>query len=294
MLKPIAAALMLTALTFQTAAHAAPDDMDKLLAQKGLVSRLGDSIQHATDRAADLVLTAMGAIGVPYRLGGASAETGFDCSGFVRAIFQQSEGLLLPRTAAEQAAATQQIAKADLKPGDLVFFNTLRRPNSHVGIYVGDGKFIHSPRTGAHVRVESMNVRYWQSRFNGARRVLLGEAPATAAASAAQSPQSPSPAATALTAALSKAERNAPSATVTAAAAATATATAQATLNGAPRLLNRPSPAPRSVRLGNAGGSKSVQGKKAKSKPAAAQLRQASAKPGKPGAKRPSAATRRA
>lgn len=263
MLKPIAAALMLTALTFQTA-HAAPDDMENLLNQKGLASRLGDSIQHATDRAAELVLTAMGAIDVPYRLGGASAETGFDCSGFVRAIFQQSEGLELPRTAAEQAAATQHIAKTDLQPGDLVFFNTLRRPNSHVGIYVGDGKFIHSPRTGAHVRVESMNVRYWQSRFNGARRVLLGKTPAAATTAHAE-------AASAIATATAGSTENAPAA-------------AQTALSTAPRMLSRPSPAPRSVRLGS--------NNSAKAKPAAAQphKRKAAAKP----AKRPSTATRRA
>ncbi|MFD1710866.1 NlpC/P60 family protein [Ottowia sp. GY511] len=155
------------------AAHAAPqDDLDKFLVQKGLMSRLGDTIQQATDRAGQLVSHAMQSLGVPYRMGGTSAEGGFDCSGFVRAMYQQTVGLMLPRTAAEQAAATSRIDKADLKPGDLVFFNTLRRTNSHVGIYVGDGKFIHSPRTGAHVRVESMNISYWQARFDGARRVL--------------------------------------------------------------------------------------------------------------------------
>lgn len=155
------------------AAHAAPqDELDKFLVQKGLMSRLGDTIQQATDRAGQLVSHAMQSLGVPYRLGGTSAEGGFDCSGFVRAMYQQTVGLMLPRTAAEQAAATSRIDKADLKPGDLVFFNTLRRTNSHVGIYVGDGKFIHSPRTGAHVRVESMNISYWQTRFDGARRVL--------------------------------------------------------------------------------------------------------------------------
>lgn len=154
-------------------AFAAPqDDLDKLLAQKGLMARLGDTIQQATDRAGDLVSHAMQSLGVPYKLGGTSAETGFDCSGFVRAMYQQTVGLMLPRTSAEQAAATSRIEKTDLKPGDLVFFNTLRRTNSHVGIYVGDGKFIHSPRTGSQVRVESMNISYWQRRFDGARRVL--------------------------------------------------------------------------------------------------------------------------
>jgi len=84
-------------------------------------------------------------------------------------------GHLLPRRAEEQAAATEKIDRSELKPGDLVFFNTMRRTFSHVGIYVGEGKFIHSPRTGAQVRVEDMNGSYWQRRFDGARRVLSQE-----------------------------------------------------------------------------------------------------------------------
>ena len=76
---------------------------------------------------------------------------------------------------AEQAAATQRIDKSDLQPGDLVFFNTMRRTFSHVGIYVGDGKFIHSPKPGAQVRVEDMRAGYWQTRFDGARRVLISQ-----------------------------------------------------------------------------------------------------------------------
>jgi len=156
-------------------AHAAPgnsaDDMDKLLADKGLLTRLDQVRQNVRDRASELVVNAMGFLGVPYKRGGNTLETGFDCSGFVRAIYEQSVGLLLPRKAEQQAAATQSIDKNDLQPGDLVFFNTLRRAFSHVGIYVGDGKFIHSPKPGAEVRVESMGVDYWARRFDGARRV---------------------------------------------------------------------------------------------------------------------------
>lgn len=156
-------------------AHAAPgnsaDDMDKLLVDKGLLTRIDQVRQNVRDRASELVVNAMGFLGVPYKRGGNNLETGFDCSGFVRAIYEQSVGLLLPRKAEQQAAATQSIDKKDLQPGDLVFFNTLRRAFSHVGIYVGDGKFIHSPKPGAEVRVESMGVDYWARRFDGARRV---------------------------------------------------------------------------------------------------------------------------
>ena len=154
----------------------ATDDMQKLLADRGLITQIGGQFeqvrQTVTDTASDLVGNAMGFLGVPYKRGGNSAETGgFDCSGFVRAIYKQTLGLVLPRRADQQAAATQAIDRKDLQPGDLVFFNTMRRAFSHVGIYVGNGKFIHAPRTGADVRVEDMGVSYWRSRFSGARRV---------------------------------------------------------------------------------------------------------------------------
>ncbi|PNG56171.1 Gamma-DL-glutamyl hydrolase precursor [Variovorax sp. WDL1] len=159
------------------AAHAAPhqdqpEELDVMLAEKSMIGQFQQVRQTVVARTSDLVVTAIGFLGVPYRRGGNTAETGFDCSGFVRAMYNQTVGHLLPRRAEEQAAATQKIDRNDLKPGDLVFFNTMRRAFSHVGIYVGDGKFIHAPRTGAEVRVESMNGSYWQRRFNGARRVL--------------------------------------------------------------------------------------------------------------------------
>ncbi len=176
----------LCALLFACAsAHAAPDarpvedDMQRLLARKGLISQINSQLhvagQSMAARTSELVGTAMGFLGVPYRRGGNSADTGFDCSGFVRAIYSQTVGLVLPRRAAEQAQATQTIDKQDLQPGDLVFFNTMRRTFSHVGIYVGEGKFIHAPRTGAQVRVESMQTPYWSRRFDGARRVDTAE-----------------------------------------------------------------------------------------------------------------------
>ena len=89
----------------------------------------------------------------------------------MRAVYQRTLGKVLPRRAAEQAQATQSIDKEELQPGDLVFFNTMHRAFSHVGIYIGNNQFIHSPRTGSTVRVEDMSKSYWQTRFNGARRV---------------------------------------------------------------------------------------------------------------------------
>lgn len=130
------------------------------------------SVSHGfRDKTADLVVSAIGLIGIPYKWGGSSIETGFDCSGFVKALYENSVGLVLPRKASLQAAATKTIAKDDLKPGDLVFFNTMKRSFSHVGIYVGEGRFIHAPRTGASVRMDDMDSSYWAKRFNGARRV---------------------------------------------------------------------------------------------------------------------------
>ena len=163
-------------------AHAAPNsdkkpsDLDVLLGiGQSSLSKLEGMQHQARDQASVLIGNALSLIGVPYRMGGNSAETGFDCSGLVRAVYAESWGKILPRRAEEQAAATEKIEKAELKPGDLVFFNTMRRTFSHVGIYMGEGKFIHSPRTGASVRVESMNIAYWQKRFDGARRVELSD-----------------------------------------------------------------------------------------------------------------------
>jgi len=170
-------------------AHAAPptaaeDDIGRFMAEKKLVDRIeqvrvtvSEKVSTGANTVAlktsELVVNAMGFLGVPYRRGGNNAD-GFDCSGFVRAMYEQTVGLMLPRRANEQAAATQKIAPQDLQPGDLVFFNTMRKAFSHVGIYVGDNKFIHSPKPGAQVRVEDMGVAYWKTRFDGARRVLDG------------------------------------------------------------------------------------------------------------------------
>ncbi len=162
--------------------HAAPDAPSgdavlQLLQERGLLPTSGPVevsplVQQIRDTATDLVMQAMNFLGVPYRRGGNTAELGFDCSGFTRFVFENSIGLVLPRRADQQAqtASLQSVKREELKPGDLVFFNTMRRAFSHVGIYVGEGKFIHAPRTGGEVRVEDMRAAYWATRFNGARR----------------------------------------------------------------------------------------------------------------------------
>ena len=166
---------------------AAADPVTRFLVERGLMnaapagsSSAAEPVENALvgrlrDTASDMVLTAMNFLGVPYQRGGNSAERGFDCSGFTRHVFELSLGRVLPRRADEQAttAGLSSIGRDQLKPGDLVFFNTLRRTFSHVGIYVGGGKFIHSPKPGGEVRVDDMAATYWNHRFTGARRVDL-------------------------------------------------------------------------------------------------------------------------
>lgn len=186
MLQPLRTTALTLCLLLASMVHAAPqaapdapDELSRLLDSKGLLSQIDQVRQSVSTTAADLVVNAMGFLGVRYTRGGNSSETGFDCSGFVKAMYAQTVGLILPRKAEQQAAATQRIDQADLKPGDLVFFNTMRRAFSHVGIYIGEGKFIHSPKPGAQVRVENMGISYWSRRFDGARRVPTSDADAT-------------------------------------------------------------------------------------------------------------------
>ncbi|MBL8405467.1 MAG: C40 family peptidase [Dechloromonas sp.] len=131
-------------------------------------------LERYTNAAQDVILQGLKLVGVRYRLGGNNEDSGLDCSGFVRLVFKDSIGASLPRTAKEMSEVGQQIDASQLKPGDLVFFNTMRRTFSHVGIYLGDNHFMHAPRTGAEVRVESMDSSYWVQRYNGARRILEG------------------------------------------------------------------------------------------------------------------------
>ena len=119
----------------------------------------------------ELMFQVLTSLGIDYRNAGHSPESGFDCSGLVAHVYQEAFGIRLPRNALGQSELGSRIERAELEPGDLVFYNTLRRPYSHVGIYLGDGRFVHAPKTGAKVRVERMDNRYWTERFNGARRI---------------------------------------------------------------------------------------------------------------------------
>jgi cell wall-associated NlpC family hydrolase len=113
----------------------------------------------------------MSYVGTPYRAGGSSPDAGFDCSGLVQYVYGRGAGVVLPRTTREMSRLGRAVGADDLQPGDLVFFNTLRRPYSHVGIYLGDHRFVHAPTARGSVEIVDMRRRYWQSRFDGARRL---------------------------------------------------------------------------------------------------------------------------
>jgi len=125
----------------------------------------------ATPQEAEALMRAIMALDTDYRYGGQSMANGFDCSGLVAYVFKSAWGLELPHSSRAQSEYGIPVAASALRPGDLVFYNTTHRPYSHVGIYLGDGKFIHAPRTGERVRIEDLHKRYWVRRFNGARRI---------------------------------------------------------------------------------------------------------------------------
>lgn len=131
-----------------------------------LMDRYASRAQQAIDQALDL-------IGIRYRPGGSAPESGFDCSGFVGHVFREGLGLILPRSSKEISNAGEVVQKTELRPGDLVFFNTMRRAFSHVGIYLGNNQFVHAPRVGGKVRIEDMREGYWVQRYNGARRLVI-------------------------------------------------------------------------------------------------------------------------
>ncbi|MFJ2991793.1 C40 family peptidase [Pandoraea sp. NPDC087047] len=146
-------------------------DAPQTAVEESRVQRAQKLLSNVTDKASDVVLGALNYIGVRYKYGGNTPDSGLDCSGFVRYVFQDTLNFMLPRRSEEMSQVGERIAKTDLKPGDLVFFNTMRRSFSHVGIYIGGDKFVHAPATGGKIRVEDLRESYWSARYNGARRV---------------------------------------------------------------------------------------------------------------------------
>jgi cell wall-associated NlpC family hydrolase len=145
-------------------------------------------------RAQDVAIAALGLVGVDYRFGGETPASGVDCSGLVRYVFSQTTGIALPRTSAEMGRVGARVARIDLVPGDLVFFNTRHFVNSHVGIYLGDNRFVHAPSRGSEVAIASLDDAYWKQRFTGARRLIGvmqgGDAPPSTTVAAPMPPAS--------------------------------------------------------------------------------------------------------
>jgi cell wall-associated NlpC family hydrolase len=131
------------------------------------------AVAGTTSRSPDALFVALAALGIDYLYGGRSPATGFDCSGLVAHIYRDAYGLNLPTHTTAQSRMGKPVDPDQLETGDLVFYNTLGQPNTHVGIYIGDSRFIHAPRTGAAVRIESMRGSYWKSRYSGARRIVF-------------------------------------------------------------------------------------------------------------------------
>ena len=174
-------ALAALAFGLAPAAHAAPEGLDNDALERLIRERTehdghsnssssGRRSSGSQDEAGDLIMNAMSLIGLSYRFGGNSPTQGLDCSGFMQYIFKRSMGITLPRTSAEMATVGQQVDRANLKPGDMVFFGSGGRV-SHVGMYIGNDCFIHAPRTGRDIEITSMNGNYWKSRYITARRV---------------------------------------------------------------------------------------------------------------------------
>jgi len=162
--------LLLSSLMFSVPSFGAKQDDDASDAPAAGDGQSSKSVASAL--AGDILMQAMGLVGVAYRFGGNSPATGFDCSGMIRYVFQRSIGMDLPRTAAEQARTGKAVSRDELQTGDIVFFNTRGFANSHSGIYLGKGKFIHAPSSGKSISISDMNEAYWTAHFNGARRVL--------------------------------------------------------------------------------------------------------------------------
>jgi cell wall-associated NlpC family hydrolase len=166
-----AACAGVVALLAVSSAFAGDRAADRSLAAQARMS-LASAATRMVDGTREVGLFALSLVGIGYRLGGDSPDRGLDCSGLIRYVFQQVTGVTLPRTAQELSRIGAKVRADDLAPGDLVFFNTRRLAFSHVGIYLGNDRFIHAPSRGGEVGVATLSSNYWQKRYNGARRLV--------------------------------------------------------------------------------------------------------------------------
>ncbi|BCM24096.1 hypothetical protein ZMTM_03550 [Methyloradius palustris] len=169
--------LLAILLSLSLQAHAA----DRTMVPNGMAANNSDSVNNDqngqasasrwSDTVQEVMMNALSLTGIRYTYGGKNPDTGFDCSGFVRYVFQQAASLTLPHSARAISQLGQSVSIDELQPGDLVFFNTLKTAFSHVGIYIGGHRFIHAPSTGGGISVVDMDDSYWVKRFNGAKRL---------------------------------------------------------------------------------------------------------------------------
>jgi len=158
--------------TAPVAAEATVPKESMFQAGRAYIARVSDRFADTvTGKSEELINRAMEVIGVRYRWDSELPQSGLDGSSFVGYVFKDKLGFLLPRKSTQMSRVGKPISREELQPGDLVFFNTMRLTFSHVGIYVGDNKFIHSPSKGTSVRVDDLGSLYWDKRFDGARRL---------------------------------------------------------------------------------------------------------------------------
>jgi len=190
----LAGAALLALACLLSACSSAPTRSTASRDTTGLRTR-GAPINDPSAGLEEVSIEAMALVGTPYRYGGNTPDSGFDCSGLVRYVVQRAASVNLPRTAAEMGRRGTPLERRDVASGDLVFFNTTGQPNSHVGIYVGQNRFVHAPATGGTVRLEDMTKSYWASRYMGARRVVavsnLPDAPASTVTPLPATPAAP-------------------------------------------------------------------------------------------------------
>ena len=167
-----ATALFVTSVAIASSSVAAQDSAGlSFTFADSAATKMKSAASTAFKSAQDLASSALDLIGIRYKWGGNTPETGLDCSGLVRYVFQQVTGVTLPRTARDMSRLGTEVVVGDLQPGDLVFFNTRRFAFSHVGIYLGDNQFVHAPRRGREVEVATLDSSFWRHRFDGARRM---------------------------------------------------------------------------------------------------------------------------
>ena len=161
-----------TSAATNSAADAVVPKESMFQAGRAYISRVSDRLADTvTGKSEELINRAMEVIGVRYRWDAELPQSGLDGSSFVGYVFKDKLGFLLPRKSTQMSRVGKPIGRDELQPGDLVFFNTMRLTFSHVGIYIGDNKFIHSPSKGTSVRVDDLGSMYWDKRFDGARRL---------------------------------------------------------------------------------------------------------------------------